>query len=296
MWPFDNNNDNNDRWKKARELTFRDDADRFGNGFGSDRMVTGYHDDLDAGGTALGDRVGHRSPRRVDHRHQADEAEPVDREVRVVAVELEADRELVGRQYEVAEAEHTFTKATELQVSVVERLLHLFVEHLLLTADEDGGATIEDPLGRALHHEKVSRIVRIVRFVDRDLILVGRVERYLADLLVTFPDAHHVAESELHALQQGGLRRVAVHFPLQYRLVVLADLELGTVAQGGDFRERLETRAGTIVLEPGLILRRVRLDDLIVEPHVSDGHAILRERAGLVRADGRRWAQCLDSL
>lgn len=29
--------------------TFGDDADRFGNGFGSDRMVTGYHDDLDAG-------------------------------------------------------------------------------------------------------------------------------------------------------------------------------------------------------------------------------------------------------
>ena len=31
------------------EQTFGDDADRFGNGFGSDRVVTGYHDDLDAG-------------------------------------------------------------------------------------------------------------------------------------------------------------------------------------------------------------------------------------------------------
>ena len=150
-------------------LTVGDDADGFGNGFGSDRMVAGDHDDLDTGRAALGYGVGHGRTRRVDHRHEADEAQALGREVRVVAVELEAYGELVGRQHEVAEAEHSLTEAAELEVGVVERLLHLLVEDLLLAADEDGGAAVEDTLRSSLHHQQVTRVIRIVRLVNRDL-------------------------------------------------------------------------------------------------------------------------------
>lgn len=132
-------------------------------------MIAGDHDDLDTGRAALGHGVGHRGPRRVDHRHEADEAQALGREVGVVAVELVALGELVGRQHEVAEAEDTLAEAAELEVSVVEGLLHLLVEDLLLAADEDGGAAVEDTLGGALHHQQVPRVVRVVRLVDRDL-------------------------------------------------------------------------------------------------------------------------------
>lgn len=36
--------------------------------------------------------------------------------------------------------------------------------------------------------------------------------------------------------------------------------------------------------------------DLVVKPHVGDGHAILGEGARLVRADGGGGAQCLSRL
>jgi len=42
-----------------------------------------------------------------------------------------------------------------------------------------------------------------------------------------------------------------------------------------------------------LIFTGVGFEDLIIEPHVSDGHAVLGQRAGLVRADRRRGAQSL---
>jgi len=45
-----------------------------------------------------------------------------------------------------------------------------------------------------------------------------------------------------------------------------------------------------------LILAGVRLHDLVVDPHVCDGHAILCQRPGLVRTDRRRRAKSLDCL
>lgn len=46
----------------------------------------------------------------------------------------------------------------------------------------------------------------------------------------------------------------------------------------------------------GLIFSGVCLMDLIVEPHVSDSHAVLRQRSGFIRADGGSGSQSLHSL
>ena len=46
----------------------------------------------------------------------------------------------------------------------------------------------------------------------------------------------------------------------------------------------------------GLVLAGVCLDDVVVKPHVSDSHAVLRQCAGLVRADRRRRAERLHRL
>ena len=45
-----------------------------------------------------------------------------------------------------------------------------------------------------------------------------------------------------------------------------------------------------------MCVRRVRLVDLVVEPHVRDSHAVLRESPGLVGADDGGGAEGLDTL
>lgn len=45
-----------------------------------------------------------------------------------------------------------------------------------------------------------------------------------------------------------------------------------------------------------LVFRGVSLHDPIIKPHVSNSHPVLRECAGLIGADGWRWAQGLYSL
>ena len=60
--------------------------------------------------------------------------------------------------------------------------------YLLLSANEDGAATFQNPFGGALHHKQMARIAGVITLVDRNLVLVGRVEGNLACLLVALPD------------------------------------------------------------------------------------------------------------
>lgn len=136
------------------------------------------------------------------------------------------------------------------------------------------------------HHQSVST----------HLELVGRVEGNLADLLVAPANAHDIAQRQFHALEECSLGGVAGDLALQDRLALLAGLKLGSVAEGRDLGERFEARRRPVVLHARLVLGRVGLDDLIVEPHVGHGHPVLRQGAGFVRADGRRRAQRLDGL
>ena len=85
-------------------LTLGDDADTLGDGLGRDGMVAGDHDDLDACRAALGHRVRHGGTRRVNHRHEADEAQALQREVDLVRVERVVARVLVARQRVVTES------------------------------------------------------------------------------------------------------------------------------------------------------------------------------------------------
>merc|ERR1719323_2675823 len=79
-------------------LALRDDAHRPGDRLGGDGVVASHHDDLDSSRPALGHGVRHSSPGRIDHGHQADEAEAVEGEVLLVRVEGVADGVLVGGQ------------------------------------------------------------------------------------------------------------------------------------------------------------------------------------------------------
>lgn len=50
------------------------------------------------------------------------------------------------------------------------------------------------------------------------------------------------------------------------------------------------------ILYTGLVLGGVSLNDLIVKPHVSHGHSVLSQRAGLIGADSGGGAESLDSF
>ena len=68
-------------------------------------MISSNHNDLNSGRTALGDGVGDSGARRIDHGHESDETESLQREVDLFGVELEALGELVLWQLEVTESE-----------------------------------------------------------------------------------------------------------------------------------------------------------------------------------------------
>merc|ERR1719394_2016917 len=273
-----------------------DDAHRPGNRLGSDGVVASHHDDLDSSRPALGHGVRHGSPGRIDHGHQADEAEAVEGEVLLVRVEGVADGVLVGRQGEVAEAEDTFTGTAELHVGRLEVVLPLLSQGKVLAVDADGGAPLEDPLRGALHHHHVALVVGVARLVDGDLELVGRVEGDLANLLVGRPVRHHVALAQLGALKDSRLGGIAVDLPLEDADPLLAALELGPVAQTGHPLQGLPAGCVLVKAGAGLVLRGVGVHDFVVEPHVGDGHPVLGEGAGLVRADAGGGTQGLHGL
>ena len=103
----------------------RDDADRFGDGLGGDRMVARNHDDFDARRSALGDGVRHGGARRIDHTHEADKAKPLDGKVDVLDVEFVAARKLGSVEAIIAKAEHTLAHAAELEIGAVEVVAQL---------------------------------------------------------------------------------------------------------------------------------------------------------------------------
>ena len=141
-----------------------DDAYALGDGLGRDRMIARHHDHLDAGRAALLDGVGDGGARRINHGHEAQEAQVLDGKVDLLVVELVAARVLLRIEAQVTEAEHTLTQTAELQIGVVELTLPEVAELQVGAVHVDGGAALEDSLGRALHDEQVA-LVTIVGFV-----------------------------------------------------------------------------------------------------------------------------------
>ena len=84
--------------------------------------------------------------------------------------------------------------------------------------------------------------------------------------------------------------------PLKHRNIFLACLELCTVTQHSYTSQCHPRGRIPVVSSIWLVLACVCLDDLVVEPQMSHCHAVLCQCAGLVRADGRGGAECLDSL
>ena len=76
----------------------------------------------------------------------------------------------------------------------------------------------------------------------------------------------------------------------------MSRLELRPVTKSSNPLEEQPARSALVKPGPRLVLGRVRLHDLVVEPGVRHRHPVLGQRARLVRADGRGGAQGLHGL
>ena len=66
----------------------------------------------------------------------------------------------------VTESEHTFSKATQLIVSLVVGIVGLLIQWFLLSIHQDGGASFENSFRSSLHDQEVSWVRLILRLVD----------------------------------------------------------------------------------------------------------------------------------
>lgn len=65
--------------------------------------------------------------------------------------------------------EHTFTKTSQLHVGLVKGLPPLIIQGLLLSVDQDCGASVQNPLGGSLHNQQVARVTGVFSFMDGHL-------------------------------------------------------------------------------------------------------------------------------
>merc|ERR1719315_465739 len=89
--------------------SLRNDSNRPGNSLGSDGMVSSNHNDLDTSRAALEDSVRYSSSWRVNHRHQTNKPQAIDREVDIVSIEGISNRVFVSREHEVTESKDTLS-------------------------------------------------------------------------------------------------------------------------------------------------------------------------------------------
>ena len=97
-------------------------------------------------------------------------------------------------------------------------------------------------------------------------------------------------------MEKREIRKNYLLSPLKHWYILLSCLELSAVAQHSNTGEGHPCGGVPVVGGIALILAGISLDDLVVEPQVSDGHTVLCQCSGLVRADGGSGSQSLHSF
>merc|ERR1719188_213732 len=274
-----------------------DDSDVLCDGLGGDGMVSGDHDDLDTGGSALGDGVRDSGSWRINHGHETDESESLQGEVDILGVEWVSNGVLVSGKHVVAETKDTFSESSKLHVGGLESISPFLSEWEFSSINNNGGASVDNSLRSSLHDQEISVVVLVLSLVNGDLELVGGVEGDLADLLVLLSVLHDVSAGQLGTLEDSSLGGVSVDLSLQDGDSFLTSLELSTIAKSGNSLQGLPSTGVLPCLGSSrLVLGGIGLDNLVVKPHVSNGHSVLGQGSGLVRADGGGGAEGLHGL
>merc|ERR1711953_1440655 len=285
-------------WTTQALASLGDDTNGPGDSLGSDGMVASHHDDLDTSRPTLGDGVGHSSSGGINHGHQSNKSETLQREVNIVSIKGISNGVLISGKHEVAETKNSLSESTELHVGSLKGILPFLSHGEFSALHNNGGASVQNPLRRSLHHQQLPVVVLVLSLVNGDLELVGGVEWDLANLVVFLPVLHHVAVRKLGALEDSGFRGVTIDFSLQDGDSLLTSLELSTVAEHTNSFQGLPARGFLPGSSLGtrLVLGGVGLHDLVVEPHVGHSHPVLGQCSGLVGTDGGGGAKRLHGL
>ena len=122
--------------------------------------------------------------------------------------------------------------------------------------------------------------------MNGNLELVGRVERNLANLLISGTVLDHISLGQLGTFQNCSFRSIPVNLTLQDWNIILTRLEFGSVTESSNSLQDFPSGSVLVKSVSGLILGSIRLMDLVVKPHVSNSHSVLCECSGLIGADG----------
>src|SRR4029434_9126702 len=66
--------------------------------------------------------------------------------------------------------QHSLSQSSQFHVCALEGLLQLFVHGLLFALEQDGGASVQDPLWRPLHHPQVDAHVEVLCVMNGQLV------------------------------------------------------------------------------------------------------------------------------
>lgn len=61
--------------------------------------------------------------------------------------------------------QHSLSQSSQVHVRGLEGFFPLLVQRQLLTLNQDGGAAVQDPLWRSLHHQQVAQVQRVLQLV-----------------------------------------------------------------------------------------------------------------------------------
>ena len=232
------------------------DAQLLGNGGGGVHMVARNHDRADAGAAAFDDRGLDFRAHRIDHAGQADKAQLLFEKVRLFAFRRRGPLAPGGGQHAQRAVGHVLVGGQDLPAQLVRH---------------GNGLAVRPEAVRAL----------LEHFVRRAL---GKLDDEAGRIAVD--GAHHLASA------------VKGRFPNAGQLLlepVLVERELGRPGDQRGLRRLAGHVAVRVQLRVGAERHGGCEQRLVLAERIDDGHAVLRQRAGLVRADDLCAAERLHS-
>ena len=275
-------------------VSFRDDSDGSGDGLGSNRMVTSDHDDFDTSRSAFGNGIWDGGTWRINHGHETDKSKSFSWEVHFVSIEVKSFREFSIIEVAVSETEDTFTHTSEFHIGIIEFSFVLFSHFLFFSIDHNLGTSVEDTFWGTFHNQKISGIIR--NFMDRQLPFVGWVEWNFADFWTLGTDRFNITDHHFATFQESRFWSITSSLSLQDWTSFTSE-EDSSVTESGDTAEVSPCDVILVVnISTGLIFGSIGFTDLIIEPHMGDGHTILGKGTGFIWANGWSWTQGFDSF
>mmetsp|Transcript_27996 Transcript_27996/g.38714 ORF Transcript_27996/g.38714 Transcript_27996/m.38714 type:complete len:265 (+) Transcript_27996:1734-2528(+) len=202
-----------------------DNTHLFGNGLGSNGMISSDHKDLDTGALALGDCLWHALARRIDEREKPNENQIIVREIRGLRDKVKALLVNVLVELRIGKSEDSFSQTSKFFVCTSVFFSQLGRKFCYLAVDEDGLTAVKYTFGRSFQHKREGSF-RVFHGVDRQLPLVSRIKLNFGNLRTSITIILDITQ-RLHGFHQTLLGGVTSSLQTQ-------QVERGVVHELGD--------------------------------------------------------------